>query len=69
MKDLADDESLDDAIARLRHVFADSSEIISAFIGYARGSEIPPTMLVEAADRLLDSLNRYSTGMREIRFN
>lgn len=53
------------ALERIRKVFADSSEVVAAFICYARGSEIPPAILIEEADKTLGDLARYRAGLRQ----
>ncbi len=70
MNELQNYETDDVAFARIRKVFADSSEVIAAFIGYARGNETPPASLIHEADKIFATLidyrirkRNYSTGL------
>lgn len=69
MNEIADDDTYDKALERIRKVFADSSEVILAFIGYARGRDIPPALLIDEADNVLRRLEHYRRGMQYTRTN
>ena len=65
MNEIEDDDTYEAALGRIRLVFANSSEVIAAFIGYARGGEIPPGLLIEEAGATLDELVRFRSGLRQ----
>ena len=58
-----DDESVMDDLHR---ALDDAMEFLSAYLSYARGSEVPPKYLVDATDKAIDRVAEWRQVTRGV---